>query len=195
MFDTPKLASGLFIWIYDAKDIKKTDYEKFLEYASPMLVGANSITKAMPTLPGYDYERFLRKYDFGEKLPDNYSENGIDIVQGDGFNIGKILQESIKFEDSKKYAGLQIADILASSLRRCLRNEWKNSELMTEAIAHLFVDRGKPELPISIMFFNGALVPDENVRETLILFKRHCKDFLKDSEHVLSQYKQHQINM
>ena len=77
---------------------------------------------------GADYSYFKR-FDFDEgKLPD-YLEQEYGIKVKDGANVGKMVCEDFELVDSAAVDGVQVADMLASGVRRLLRGGFTNPQV------------------------------------------------------------------
>ena len=56
-------------------------------------------------------------------------------------NVGQLVREDVSFVDSRSDAGVQIADLLASGLRRCLRGQFKDNLYVASLLGSLMVQR------------------------------------------------------
>ena len=78
----------------------------------------------MPMLEGADY-RFMERLHYPEGQEPTYLRDVYGMEAGDGderkLNLGQLVGEDVRFVDSQEDAGVQVADLLASGLRRCLR--------------------------------------------------------------------------
>lgn len=83
---------------------------------------------------------------------------GIDIDASGAFNIGKILNDDFCFVDSKLDIGVQVSDLLASGLRRLLRGEFENQDLVSELIGKLMVSNFKNQPSINLISFTDSEV-------------------------------------
>ena len=108
-----------FRWRIDQKNARRTEYEKAFETIAPGLLQSISLEEPMMMLNGADYSAFKRfEYAKGEAPDHLMTTYGIDIDVSDSTNIGKLVHEDLKFVDSEKEAGVQVADLLASGMRR-----------------------------------------------------------------------------
>jgi|LakWasMet22_HOW5_FD_contig_21_185396_length_1170_multi_5_in_0_out_0_1 hypothetical protein len=78
---------------------------------------------------------------------------GIEIDDGDDrkLNVGQFVREDVRFVDSKTDAGVQIADLLASGLRRCLRGQFADNEYVASLIGSLMVQREYNNVPVQLI--------------------------------------------
>lgn len=170
---------GSFRWRIDQKNSTKTEFEDAFEKIAPPLLQTISLTDSLPMLEGADYSSFSR-FDFpkGEEptyLKDTY---GIDVEPG-GLNIGKLIRENIRFEDSKSNQGVQIADLLASGLRRCLRQGFKRNDRAAELLGKLMVQnmRNRDSRLLVIFEHSDSSVSDP-VSKTVQIMDRNRREML-----------------
>lgn len=120
---------GGFHWIIDGKDTKVTNYEKlWTTLILPMSVQMGPLLIYEEGDYSY-FERFNKTLD---KTPDYLKLSSSDPdAPFEGPDYSMIMQESFKFGDSKRYAGLQLADIVASAFTRAMnrtldKSGWQN---------------------------------------------------------------------
>lgn len=96
-----------------------------------------------------------------------------------GLDIQKIIRKDIKFVDSKRDEGVQIADLLASGLRRLLKNEFKNNEFAALLFAKLFVQEVKNKPPLKLISFGTeSILPPDSAKTVHCLIKE-CRLMMK----------------
>ncbi len=101
---------------------------------------------------------------------------GIKIdTKNDCLNLGKIIHEDIGFHDSENSTGIQIADLLASGIRRCLRNQFQNNSKVAELLGSLFVAPKKGDIAINLIELRDI----ENGNNSQISVKNSAYDFVK----------------
>ena len=110
----------------------------------------------MPMLIGADYTAFSR-FDYAEEDRPTYLEDsyGIEIDEdGPSLNIGMLMRENHQFVDSEHNHGVQVADLLASGLRRCFRQGFSDNEASAKLLGSLMVQnyRGRP--PVQFLGFS-----------------------------------------
>ncbi len=132
---------GTFRWRIDQKNSTRTEYEKAFVALTPPILQTISLSEPLPMLEGADYSAFQR-FDYSEEERPTYLKTayGIDI-RGNGptLNIGKLIREDLKFEDSKANQGVQVADLLAAGVRRCLRNQFEDGRRAAQLLGGLMV--------------------------------------------------------
>jgi hypothetical protein len=150
---------GKFRWRIDQKNSDKPTFEQAFEKLTPALLQVTSIEEPSIALKGADYSAFSRFiYAHGEEPRYLKEEYGIDISPDFGVNIGKLFREDIQFGDSKTNWGVQIADLLASGVRRCLRGGFDDNDLAAKLIGRLTLDNEKGKEPIMLLGFSERKV-------------------------------------
>ena len=81
----------------------------------------------------------------------------------EGFNLQKLFRGNLCFADSKKIDGLQIADLLASGLRRVLKQAFDDPNGVAEKLGRLTVQNVRGEQSISLVSLGveEALAPPQ----------------------------------
>lgn len=170
---------GQFKWSIDQKNLTKTKYEEAYEILGPPIMQSYSIKDPLILLEGADYS-YMKKFEYTPETKPKYLSEvyGIDVKAGSEFNIGKILREDINFVDSKKSYGIQTVDLLISGLRRLLRREFTNNEVISEAMGKLMIQQKHNSFPVNMIGFSeGSMINGE----TVILLKiltANCRAFL-----------------
>jgi hypothetical protein len=173
---------GRFRWRIDQKNSRRTDYETAYSQVLPAFLQSASLREPMPKLEGANYRWFERLYfPEGEEptyLRDNY---GIEVEDaGDRkINLGQLVGEDVLFVDSRSDAGVQIADLLASGLRRCLRNQFTSNENIASLLGGLMVQKGNQRVPVQLIGLGteeGEV--DEDVSEPLYAMRAHARGML-----------------
>jgi hypothetical protein len=85
----------------------------------------------------------------------------------------------MSFPDSKMELSVQIADLLASGVRRCLRSEFANNNIAAKLLGSLMLDDVKEEPPIKFVGFQEhEEVTDASIGKTTAIMKRASKGML-----------------
>ena len=131
---------GNFRWCIDQKDETRTAYEITFSDLTPMLLQTRGLSRPLLTLEGADYRKFNRFQNSGAP---SYLNNvyGIQTSGRPGINIGKLCGENRKFVDSEKSLGVQVADLLASGLRWCLRRQFVDTPQAARLLGALMPER------------------------------------------------------
>jgi hypothetical protein len=142
-----------FRWRYDAKELLKiTDFEDSFQKFVPALLQAYSIDNPTAALDWCDYSP-MKKYI--STIPDYLAEKVPELEGQEAFDIQKIIRDDIQFIDSKSSSGIQVADLLASGLRRLLRLEFSNNPLVAKSFGKLLLQEEGNKPPISLVAFDG----------------------------------------
>lgn len=142
-----------FRWRIDQKNTSKTKYEDAFEKITPALLQTKSMREPGIRVEGFDYRRFA-PYEFAEgKVPD-YLEVEYDIRVEHAINIQKLIRGNLKFEDSKRSVGIQVADLLASGLRRCLRGGFESNDVIANALGRLTLQNERGKYPVHLISFS-----------------------------------------
>ncbi len=171
-----------FRWKIDQKEkLKKIDFEDAFEKFCPVLLQSFSLQEPMPALDWCDY-RPMAKYKYKKgKIPDYLVDKFPHLKDEEGFNIQKIVRKDMKFLDSKSYHGIQIADLLASGLRRLLKQEFDNNLLVAQHLGRLMIQETHNEPPIKLVTFGNEEGLDDSLSEIVRVMIRYCRPMIKKS--------------
>ncbi len=143
-----------FQWRIDQKNSTPTSYEIAYSQVLPAFVQSASLRDPMPMLRGANYQWFDR-FDFPRATSATYLRDtyGIEFDDGDNrkLNVGQLVREDVSFVDSRSDAGVQIADLLASGLRRCLRGQFKDNLYVASLLGSLMVQREHNKAPVQLI--------------------------------------------
>ena len=173
---------GKFRWRIDQKNSTRTEYEKAFETLTPPLLQTISVGEPLLMLQGADYSAFQRFYYSEGEAPTYLKEiYGIDFrPEGSGINIGQLIREDLNFVDSEANQGVQVADLLAAGMRRCLRAGFTDNPTAARLLGSLMVQREANEPPVWILGFSEV---EERVgiqAEKLIhIMRQNCRPMLR----------------
>ncbi len=91
--------------------------------------------------------------------------------QREVLDIQKIVRKDILFLDLKESSGIQVADLVVSGLRRCLRRQFMNSEHMAALLGRLMVQAQYNGSPLNLMTFVAAAERHKVAEETAQLLR------------------------
>lgn len=172
---------GAFRWRIDQKNSTRTEYETAFQQVLPALLQSIYIRNPMPMLIGADYSAFNRFNWAPEEKPTYLKETyGIEVDDEDlGLNVGMVVRENLDFVDSKSNLGVQVADLLASGVRRCLRYEFSDNETAAVLLGRLMVQNYKGKPPIQLLGFSG-LQPevDDSAGQMVKIMERKARGML-----------------
>lgn len=166
-----------FRWRYDGKEISKiTNFEDSFQKFVPTLLQAYSIDNPGPALEWCDYSPMKN---YMGKVPDYLAEKVPEIKGSKAFNVQKIIRDDITFIDSKSCPGVQVADLLASGVRRLLRLEFSDNELVAEKIGKLMLQEKGNKTPVSLVTFDGESPVDKQLSKIIKIMIANCRKLLK----------------
>jgi len=147
-----------FRWRIDQKNSEKTEYEKAFSQVLPAFLQSASLREPMIMLEEANYSWFDRFY-FPEGEEPTYLQDVYGIESNDAddrkLNIGQIVREDTDFVDSKAHLGVQVADLLVSGLRRCLRNSFNRNDDVARLLGSLMVQSVGSDAPIKLISFGS----------------------------------------
>ena len=146
---------GKFHWRIDQKNSTKTEYEEAFEMLTPAWLQTFSLRTPLIMLDDADYNAFNR-FEYPEDKAPTYLKTayGIDIGSAGGINVGLLMREDLKFVDSKEDHGIQVADLLAAGVRRCLRAQFNDNQRAAQLLGGLMLQRGSNGPPIRLLGFS-----------------------------------------
>jgi hypothetical protein len=169
---------GEFRWHIDQKNNTKTIYEEAFEKIAPGLLQSRSFRQPFWQIEGFDYRHFTKYlYIKGEEPSYLKTEYGIHIEGG--INIGKLLRKDLRFRDSKSSVGIQVSDLLASGLRRCLRGGFYDNDVIARALGALTLQNESDKHPIHLVSFGETEVTaDRRATMTIKTMRNVCRPML-----------------
>ena len=160
-----------FRWRIDWKDILPTAYEKVFRQLLPGTLQSISIDEPILMIRQFDYSSMSR-YEFAPGDEPTYLQEQYGFPPMDGFDIGKLVGDDFEFVDSKLHAGVQVADLVASGLRRFLKGEFNDNNAAAELLGRLTIQNEKSKLPLTLVSLGeGAAVGRELTQRLRILEK------------------------
>lgn len=151
-----------FRWRVDQKNSTKTDYEDAFEKASPALIQTRSLVEPLIFVEEFDYSP-MKELMLDE--PPEYLEREYGINAGPGLDIGKIIRDDMEFVDSERSPGIQVADLLASGVRRCMRRRFSDTLAVARALGGLMIQGMDDKPPLKLISFSpDAPVEPETAR-------------------------------
>lgn len=151
-----------FRWRIDQKNTTKTTFEAAFEKIAPALLQTRSIEDPAIRVRGFDYRHFSA-YEFADGEFPEYLQADHGLPQMEGFNLQKLFRGNLTFADSKALDGLQIADLLASGLRRAMKLAFDDPQGVAERLGRLTVQnvRGKQSISLVSLGAEEALPPPQ----------------------------------
>lgn len=167
-----------FRWRIDQKNTSKTTYEDAFEKIAPALLQTRSLRDPSARVEGFDYRRMVA-YEFPDGRPLDYLAEEYGVEVKDALNIQKLIRGNLKFEDSKQSHGIQVADLLASGLRRCLRGKFKDNDAAAAALGKLTLQNQRGKYPIHLISFASQEGEVDLIASRAVkAIQKHCRTML-----------------
>ncbi len=145
-----------FRWRIDEKAGGTTNFEKTFRTVIPAILQSKSLVKPGVHVIEFDYSAMKDFFYTKENAPTYLKEHyGIEIRGEGGLNLNKLVWDDFEFVDSKREEGVQIIDLIASGIRRCLRGDFEDSLRVAGSIGRLFVETKDSEFPIRFIRITG----------------------------------------
>ena len=171
---------GHLRWRIDEKNSAKPSFERTFSLAALGLLQSKSIQSPLSKLEGADYSFFQRNYHSPEKLPTHLRlPSGEPVLSC--LDLRKLFTENLKFVNSKNEPGVQLADLIASGVRRVLRGDFEKNIEISRLIGRLLVQNSNNSPPINLVSFNGEHRAEAIVVDVVREFIRHAKPMVAGS--------------
>jgi hypothetical protein len=148
----PALAN--FRWRLDRKAKAPTAYEEAFRRILPTILQTMSLADPMIMLEGADYRHFSR-FDYPPGEEPTYLKDVYGIESNGGSkgasNIGKMVREDFKLADSAATPGIQVADLIASGIRRLFRGGFQAEEKIARLLGANMIQQLKGETPVILV--------------------------------------------
>lgn len=138
-----------FRWRIDQKNSTRTTFEDAFEKIAPALLQTRSIREPFAKVEGFDY-RAMKAYEFEDGKAPEYLQTEYGLPEMEGFNIQKMVRGNLEFVDSESLDGVQAVDLIASGLRRLLRERFSDNIAMARALGSLFIQAKRGSNAISL---------------------------------------------
>ncbi len=165
-------------WRIDQKNATKTTYERVFErILCPMLQNI-SFRKPMLFLKDADYS-YMKSFFYSKDDVPEYVKNAYGKDLTPCVDIGKIIRSNLEFCDSEEDPAVQIADLLASGIRRCLRYKFSDNFLASKMIGKLMLSNIRGKYPIQLVdFIDKKEIVDDKIARVIDVFERTAKPML-----------------
>lgn len=169
-----------FVWRIDQKNTEKSKFETAFEKVAPGLLQSESFDDPAIFMTDADYSYF-RHFEFTADEYPQYLRDELDHKPESSVNIGKILRDDMKFPDSKTEPSIQIADLLAAGVRRCLRGEFVDNTRAAALLGKLMVQNVTQKPPISLVHLSehGNRTLDTTAARAIMEMKNHVQPMLQ----------------
>lgn len=166
-----------FRWRIDQKNTSKTTFEDAFEKIAPALLQTRSFHEPAAKVEGFDYRRMAPFEYTDDDVPEYLkAEYGLHIEHA--LKIGKVLRDNLKFEDSRSNVGIQVADLLASGLRRCLRGQFEANREVAIALGKLSLQNQRGKFPIHLVSFSEDEDADSKAADVVKIMAQESRAML-----------------
>ena len=155
-----------FRWRIDQKNSTKTDYEDAFEKLSPLIIQTRSLTRPVIFVNEFDY-RPMKEFMFEDGEAPEYLKRDYGIRADVGLDVGKIIRGDIEFVDSRESNGVQVADLVASGIRRCMRRGFADNIEVARALGSCMIQAEDNKPPLNLIGFS-QMAPIEGETAELI---------------------------
>lgn len=167
-----------FKWRIDQKTGPKARFERTFKTVTPMILQSMSLREPLIFLEGADYS-YLKAFEYADGQEPAYLRDYYGIDMRGGLNIGKLVHDNVAFPDSKRDLGVQIADLLASGIRRCLRGKFTNNEQIAGLLGILMIQNAYDVPPLHLLGFNeNNTKPSKHVFRLVRIMQSNCRRML-----------------
>jgi len=142
-----------FRWVIDAKDTKRTHYELAWQVLAVGQIQGQNIDRPGIAIEEGDYSHFNQSFGVSESEWPAHLPKPVQRRPGGRcmrWNLGKVLFQSMRFEDSAGSPGLQLVDVVSNCFRRALMGRLKVSGYAR--LGELMIRLGPPG--IELYLFN-----------------------------------------
>ena len=171
---------GHFRWRIDSKDTVPTRYENAFRLILPGLLQSISMEEPMLMLEGADYSHFERFY-FPEGQEPQFLKTDYGLEHGAVNDLGKMVREDFKFVDSASMAGVQIADLFSSGIRRLLMGGFTEKERVAKLIGMNVIQAEKGEPSVRLMSLDQTGHASVRVTKLVNLINKHARPMIASS--------------
>ncbi len=168
-----------FKWLIDQKNTTKIIFEEAFEKMAPAILQSIALREPFIELKEGDYS-FMDGYTYDSTETPSYLQEhyGMPEMKGNAFNIGKIIREDMQFVDSKDNFGVQIVDLLVSTARRLLRNEFDNNTKVAQLLGSLMLSNTKDRSSISLISFIETNIENPSTVKSINLIDEAAKPII-----------------
>ena len=177
---------GSFRWRVDQKNTIPTPYEIAFRKILPAVLQSKSLRDPMLMLTESADYTFFKRFEYAPGDAPTYLQEDYGLEVGDGnVNIGKIVSEDFQLVDSAKESGVQVADLLASGIRRVMRGNFDDPAHIAALIGGTMLQEMHRRPPVKLIALGNEAdgrVSDE-LEFLLRAMTRFNRPYLRPSIH------------
>ena len=166
-----------FRWSFDAKDIQKNHFESTMSDLLGALTQSHSMERPLMKLEGADYSHFDR---FSSS---NRKTDWFPVPEGTKLTVtnGMIFHEHMEFVDSKASPGVQVADLIANGLTKCLRKRFQDNDKAAALLGRLMIRESGNVPLVDFVVFEAGDEPhtlDKDVARRVRIMGKNAKSMV-----------------
>ena len=170
---------GRLGWRVDQKDTIPTAYENAFRMILPAFLQARTIREPMISLVEGNYEFFNRFQVAPGKHPTYLKdEYGFDVGE-DVLDVGQMVRDDFELVDSKDSPGVQVADLLASGLRKLLRGRIERAGEVTHWLGANMVQVQRDRPIVRLLSLGESRPASSRSAQMLSALARSAKPLLR----------------
>lgn len=154
-------------WRVDRKDTIPTAYENAFRIILPGLLQTKSARDPMLMLKGANYE-FFKRFEFASGEVPRFLKEDYGLDYGDDVaDVGKMVRDDFQLVDSNDVAGVQVADLLASGLRRAMRCNFDDPARIASLLGANMLQEAHRAQPVRLIALgngNEPIVSEQTAR-------------------------------
>jgi hypothetical protein len=132
-------------------------------------------------LEGADYRHF-RPFEYEPGTAPTYLEEtyglDVDTSSGNSLNVGKMINDDFRYVDSQKFSGVQVADMIASGIRRVLRSNFDAPERVALALGMNMLQAPEGDTTVRLLSLDQTGYLDEKAATFVRLMGRYSRPIL-----------------
>lgn len=170
-----------FRWRIDQKAPGTNNFEEVFRAVVPPFLQEKSLREPGIHCVDFDYSAMSKfiysKEDKPTYLKDTY---GIETNSEGALNVGKLIWDDFEFVDSASNIGVQLADLVASGTRKCLRGGFSDNKSVASSLGKLMIQSGRRGYPIQFITLSGQeRSAGDSATYAANIFKRYQKAMMR----------------
>lgn len=175
------VALAHFRWRVDQKDRVPQRYESAFRRMLPGLLQTKALRDPMIFLHGADY-RHIKKFEYAPGTAPTYLKDTyglkFDASDKNCVNLGRMINDDFVYVDSQKSSGVQVADLIASGIRRVLRSNFDFPEKVALALGMNMLEAARGETTVRLLSLDQSGQVDEKVAGLIHLMGKSARPML-----------------
>ncbi len=166
-----------FSWKVDQKNTTRNDFEDAFMKLGPAFLQTKSLSEPIDMIREWDYG-CLKDYMYEKGQAPTYLKDFYDFDVDEGLDVQKIIRKDLEFVESKYLVGVQVVDLIASGIRRCMRREFANNEKAALHLGRLLVQAKDNRSPIKLLSFSTEKKLNRETAKLITIMIASCKPMI-----------------